>query len=86
VDFAEIGSNIMNTTIRKITNWVHLASNTMVYCDLIFITTLRKILNHYFGQTRLNNLAIHILLSALILFLIGTYLVYLLLIFYYNCK
>lgn len=67
----EIGSNVINTTIRKITNWVHLVTITMVHYDLIFITTIRKIINHYFGQTRLNNLVIPIFFLALILFLTG---------------
>ncbi|XP_025419059.1 uncharacterized protein LOC112689519 isoform X2 [Sipha flava] len=65
----EIGSNIINTSIRKITNWIHLATITMVHYDLIFITTIRKIFDHYFGNTRLNSLVIPILFSALILFL-----------------
>jgi hypothetical protein len=67
----EIGSNIINTSIRKITNWIHLATITMVHYDLIFITTIRKIFDHYFGNTRLNSLVIPILFSALILFLTG---------------
>jgi len=67
----EIGSNIINTTIRKITNWVHLATITMVHYDLIIITTIRKIIDHYFGHTRINNLMMSILISALIIFLTG---------------
>ncbi|XP_026818378.1 uncharacterized protein LOC113557198 isoform X1 [Rhopalosiphum maidis] len=65
----EIGSNIINTTIRKLTNWVHLATITMVHYDLIIITTIRKIIEHYFGHTRINQLMISILISALIIFL-----------------
>ncbi|XP_022183538.1 uncharacterized protein LOC111043061 [Myzus persicae] len=64
----EIGSNIINTTIRKITNWVHLASITLVHYELVIITTMQKIIYHYFGHTRKNNL-IFILISALIIFL-----------------
>lgn len=65
----EIGSNIINTTIRKLTNWVHLATISMVHYDLIIITTIRKIIYHYFGHTRINNLMISILISTLIIFL-----------------
>lgn len=68
---SEIGSNIINTTIRKITNWVHLASITLVHYELVIITTMQKIIYHYFGHTRKNNL-IFILISALIIFLAGT--------------
>jgi len=68
----EFGSNIVNTTFRKITNFVHLTTITMVHYDLIIITAIRKIINHYFGNTRMKNIVMFILFSILILFLTGT--------------
>lgn len=68
---SEIGSNIINTTIQKITNWVQLATITLVHYELVIITTIKKIINHHFGNTRINNLPF-ILILALILFLTGT--------------
>lgn len=68
---ADIGSNLINTTVQKITYWVHLATITMVQCDLVIITAMRNRVNHYFGLTRLNNLVMPILLSMLILLLTG---------------
>lgn len=81
----EIGSNIINTSIRKITNWVHVATITMVHYDLIMITTIRKIFDHYFGNTRINSLLIPILFTALILFLTGITLLHYIFM-YKNCE
>lgn len=67
----EFGSNIINTTFRKITNWIHLATITMVHYDLVIITTMRKIIQNYLTATIVNKQVMPILFSALLLFLIG---------------
>lgn len=68
----DIGSNIFHTTIRKINNWVHLTTITMLHYDLIIITRIRKIIDPYIGHYRINNLAMAIFFSTLILLLTGT--------------
>lgn len=55
----------------KITNWAHLFSINTVYLDLIITTAMRKVVDQYFGYTKLKNLLLPILLSVLILFLTG---------------
>lgn len=67
----EFGSYVISTTVRKICNFVHLTTLTMVDYDLIVITTIGKIINRYFGNTRMKKLITSILFSILILFLTG---------------
>lgn len=66
-----MGSNIVNTAVQKITNCVHLATITMIHYDLIIITSIRKIVDNYFGHIKMKNLLMSILISSLILFLTG---------------
>ncbi|XP_050422123.1 uncharacterized protein LOC126834330 [Adelges cooleyi] len=63
----EFGSNITYTSIRKVTNWVHLATFSMVHYDLIIIMTIRRIVNRCFGHNQLNNFWMPIIISSLIL-------------------
>ncbi|VVC37837.1 SUN domain,Galactose-binding domain-like [Cinara cedri] len=66
----EIGLNIINTTIQKITDLVHLASISMVHYDLIIMTTIRNIIDRLFGHIRVKYLLMSLLFVSLILFLI----------------
>ncbi|XP_050539558.1 uncharacterized protein LOC126904516 [Daktulosphaira vitifoliae] len=67
----EHSSNLTLMSIRKVTNWVHLATISMVHYDLIIITNLRKLFGHCFEINKPNNFLKPIILSSLILGLIA---------------